>query len=127
MNWYLKVLKQYSDFKGRSRRKEYWMFILINLIITVGLGFLDRSLGTTYGDLNEEGYIETFYGLAVLLPYLAVTARRMHDVGKSGWYMLIPIYNFILACTDSVNGENEWGENPKGEGNNSVINQIGKE
>jgi uncharacterized membrane protein YhaH (DUF805 family) len=127
MNWYLKVLNQYSDFKGRSRRKEYWMFVLINLIITVGLGFLDRSLGTTYGDLNEEGYIETFYSLAVLLPYLAVTARRMHDVGKSGWYMLIPIYNFILACTDSVNGENEWGENPKGERNNSVINQIGKE
>jgi uncharacterized membrane protein YhaH (DUF805 family) len=127
MNWYLKVLNQYSDFKGRSRRKEYWMFVLINLIISVGLGFLDRSLGTTYGDLNEEGYIETFYGLAVLLPYLAVTARRMHDVGKSGWYMLIPIYNFILACTDSENGENEWGENPKGEGNNSVINQIGKE
>ena len=51
----------------------------------------------------------------------------MHDAGKSGWYLLIPIYSLILACTDSVNGENKWGENPKGIGNNSTINEIGKE
>ena len=127
MNWYLKVLKQYTDFNGRARRKEYWMFVLFNTIFTVCLVFLDQTLGTTYGELNEDGYLETVYSLAVLLPYLAVTARRMHDVGKSGWYMLIPFYNFILACTDSENGENKWGENPKGIGNNSEINLIGKE
>ena len=127
MNWYLKVLKQYTDFNGRARRKEYWMFILFNSIFSVCLVFLDQALGTTYGELNEDGYLETIYSLAVLLPYLAVTARRMHDIGKSGWFMLIPIYNFILACTDSENGENKWGENPKGIGNNSEINLIGKE
>jgi uncharacterized membrane protein YhaH (DUF805 family) len=127
MNWYFKVLKQYGDFKGRARRKEYWMFILFTTIISLLLIILDNVLGTTYGELNEDGYIETVYSLAILIPYLAVTVRRMHDTGKSGWYMLIPIYNFILACTDGERSENEWGENPKAEGNNSAINQIGKE
>ena len=127
MNWYLKVLKQYLDFSGRARRKEYWMFILFNTIISIVLILLDTALGTTYGELNDEGYIETFYSLAILIPYLAVTVRRMHDVGKSGWYMLIPIYNFILACTDSDHGSNEYGDNPKGIGNDSDINLIGKE
>ena len=127
MNWYLKVLKQYVDFNGRARRKEYWMFVLINFIITLGLGVLDQSLGTTFGDYNEDGYLETFYSLAILLPYLAVTVRRMHDVGKSGWYMLIPIYNFVLACSDGETKENKWGKNPKGIGNDSDINLIGKE
>ncbi|TXD49288.1 DUF805 domain-containing protein [Polaribacter sp. IC073] len=126
MNWYLKVLKQYSDFKGRARRKEYWMFVLFNIIFSILLVFLDKALGTTYGEFNEDGYFESFYSLAVLLPYIAVTARRMHDVGKSGWYMLIPIYNLILLCTDSDNGENKWGENPKGIGNNAEIDAIGK-
>jgi uncharacterized membrane protein YhaH (DUF805 family) len=127
MNWYLKVLKQYADFNGRARRKEYWIFVLINFIITLGLGVLDQSLGTTFGDYNEDGYLETFYSLAILLPYLAVTVRRMHDVGKSGWYMLIPIYNFVLACSDGETKENKWGKNPKGIGNDSDINLIGKE
>ncbi|MDN3620121.1 DUF805 domain-containing protein [Polaribacter undariae] len=127
MNWYIKVIKQYSDFKGRARRQEYWMFILINTIISIGFMFMDKMFGTNYGELGEDGYLETLYSLAVLVPYIAVTARRMHDVGKSGWYMLIPIYNFILACSNSENGENKWGENPKGEGNSSEINQIGQE
>ncbi|MGJ8760752.1 MAG: DUF805 domain-containing protein [Polaribacter sp.] len=127
MNWYIKVIKQYSDFKGRARRQEYWMFILINSIISIGFMFMDKIFGTNYGEFGEDGYLETFYSLAVLLPYIAVTVRRMHDVGKSGWYMLIPFYNFYLACTNSENGENKWGENPKGEGNSSEINQIGQE
>ena len=127
MNWYIKVIKQYSDFKGRARRQEYWMFILINTIISIGFMFMDKIFGTNYGEFGEDGYLETLYSLAVLVPYIAVTARRMHDVGKSGWYMLIPIYNLILACSNSENGENKWGENPKGEGNSSEINQIGQE
>ncbi|PQJ72928.1 MULTISPECIES: DUF805 domain-containing protein [Polaribacter] len=127
MNWYIKVLKQYSDFKGRARRKEYWMFVLINLIISIGLMFLDKILGTTYGELNEDGYLETLYSLVVLVPYIAVAVRRTHDAGKSGWFVLIPFYNLYLLCIDSENGENKWGENPKGIGNNSEINQIGQE
>lgn len=100
MNWYLKVLKQYADFNGRARRKEYWMFILFNAIVSTVLNVISPEVGG-------------LYSLAVLIPTLAVLIRRMHDVGKSGWYCLIPIYNFILALTDSESGENEYGVNPK--------------
>ncbi|AQS93129.1 hypothetical protein BXQ17_03120 [Polaribacter sp. BM10] len=123
MNWYLKVLKQYADFKGRARRKEYWMFVLINSIISFSLKFI------MHGSLvsPETSLIETIYSIAVLLPYLAVGVRRMHDAGKSGWFLLIPFYNLYLACTDSENGENKWGSNPKGLGNSNEIDFIGNE
>ncbi|MBU3012368.1 DUF805 domain-containing protein [Polaribacter vadi] len=127
MNWYLKVLQQYSDFKGRARRKEYWMFVLINAIISILMKVLDNVFGTTYGFLNEDGYLETIYSLATLVPTLAVSARRMHDVGKSGWYMLIPIYNLILFCTDGEYDVNKWGANPKHDQQELMINEIGKE
>lgn len=100
MNWYLKVLKQYADFNGRARRKEYWMFILFNAIISIVLSVISTE-------------VNGIYSLAVFIPTLAVSIRRMHDAGKSGWYILIPIYNLILALTDSDSGENEYGVNPK--------------
>lgn len=113
MEWYLKVLRNYAGFDGRARRKEFWMFFLINLIINYALMFIGVKMGFAM--------LSTLYGLAVLIPYLAVFARRMHDVGKSGWYMLIPIYNIILAATDSQNGSNEYGPNPKGLGNDDEV------
>ena len=100
MNYYLKVLKQYADFNGRARRKEYWMFFLFNVIISTVLSMIAPIL---YG----------FYYLAVLVPTIAVTVRRMHDAGKNGWFCMIPFYNIILACTDGDSGENEYGSNPK--------------
>ncbi len=122
MNWYLKVLKQYADFNGRARRKELWMFFLFNILISYGI------LGITLGlNLPELSILSTLYSFAVLVPNIAVWVRRMHDVGKSGWYCLIPIYNLVLACTDSEPGKNKWGDNPKGIGNDSDINQIGQE
>lgn len=122
MNWYVKVLKQYADFSGRARRKEYWMFILFNMLISYGI------LGITLGlNLPELSILSSLYSLAVFVPSIAVLVRRMHDVGKSGWYCLIPIYNLILACTDSEHGKNKWGDNPKGIGNDSEINNIGIE
>ena len=102
MNYYLKVLKQYADFNGRARRKEYWMFILFNAIVSTVLSMIEP---TVYG----------IYSLALIIPTFAVAVRRMHDVGKSGWYVLIPIYNLILACTDGDSGDNEYGSNPKTE------------
>jgi uncharacterized membrane protein YhaH (DUF805 family) len=105
MKWYLKVLKNYAVFNGRARRKEYWMFILINTLLSYLLIFIDMSAQTVY--------LNTIYSLAVLVPSIAVTARRMHDVGKSGWFMLIPIYNFILAVTTGDEGDNEYGSDPK--------------
>jgi len=120
MNWYLKVLKQYVDFNGRARRKEYWMFSLISLIITYGIVGIAMAI-----DAPALASISSIYSLAVLLPTIAVGVRRMHDVGKSGWFLLIPIYNLILACTNGDVGENEYGPDPKNP--NSELNDIGTE
>ncbi|TCP21679.1 uncharacterized protein DUF805 [Tenacibaculum skagerrakense] len=87
MNWYLKVLNQYVDFKGRARRKEYWMFTLVSTLISWIISFF-----IIFFEAPEFGIIESLYSLGVLLPSIAVGVRRMHDVGKSGWYLLIPIY-----------------------------------
>jgi uncharacterized membrane protein YhaH (DUF805 family) len=119
MNWYLKVLKQYADFNGRARRKEYWMFALFNFIFTIVAIILDYALDLTAGEL-PYGVIYFLYTLAVFIPSLAVVVRRLHDVGKSGWMILIPlipligsIWLFILLVTDSKPGENQYGQNPK--------------
>jgi uncharacterized membrane protein YhaH (DUF805 family) len=122
MNWYLKVLKQFADFKGRARRKEYWMFTLFNVIITYGITLLGVSI-----EVPELETVSSIYSIVVLVPTLAVGVRRMHDVGKSGWYLLIPIYSLVLACTDSEGNTNKWGDNPKGFGNNAEIDGIGTE
>ena len=118
MNWYLKVLKQYADFNGRARRKEYWMFFLFNIIITYGLQFIAIA-----AELPEILLVSTLYSFGVLIPSIAVGVRRMHDAGKSGWYLLIPIYSLILACTDSEEGSNKWGANPKNP--NTELDDIG--
>lgn len=117
MNEYLEVLKKYALFDGRARRKEFWMFTLISTIITYALLFIGLKIDfPLFGNL---------YSLAVLLPTIGVWCRRMHDTGKSGWFMLIPLYNLYLACIDSDAGENEFGSNPKGIGNDE-IGEIGK-
>jgi len=106
MNYYLQVLKNYAQFNGRARRSEYWYFVLFSTIVSVGLTALDLVLGT--------GFLNSLYSLAVLIPSIAVGIRRMHDVDKSGWFILIPIYNLILACTEGTKGDNEYGPDPKG-------------
>jgi uncharacterized membrane protein YhaH (DUF805 family) len=105
MNWYLEVLKKYAVFSGRARRSEYWYFFLFNILIAVALVLL--------GALIHNTILNTLYSLAVLIPGIAVGVRRMHDVGKSGWYLLIPIYSLVLACTDGNTGTNEYGQDPK--------------
>ena len=122
MNWYLKVLKQYADFKGRARRQEYWMFFLFNMIISISFTVL--AIVTGISTLASLGSI---YSLAVLIPGIAVAVRRVHDTGKSGWFILIPLYNLYLMFIDSTPGPNEYGENPKGIGNDTSIDQIGTE
>jgi uncharacterized membrane protein YhaH (DUF805 family) len=108
MEYYLKVLKNYANFNGRARRKEYWMFVLFHIIIFVVLEGLAIGLQSMI-----FGLILMVYALGTLIPALAVTIRRMHDVSKSGWFCLIPIYSLILAVTDSTPGANEYGPNPK--------------
>jgi len=117
MNWYLKVLKQYADFSGRARRKEYWMFVLFNMIFAIVAAILDNVLGIA---MEGTGYgpLYGIYALAVLIPGLAVAVRRLHDVGKSGWMILITlipligaIWLLVLLVTDSNLGENQYGQN----------------
>lgn len=115
MNWYIKVIQNYALFSGRARRKEYWMFFLFNVIISMVFTIIDQIVFGLY----QPQWLSNLYSLAVLVPSLAVAVRRMHDVGKSGWYILIPIYNLILAVTEGDNGPNEYGEDPKNETNQS--------
>ncbi|TCI91103.1 DUF805 domain-containing protein [Tenacibaculum sp. M341] len=128
MNWYVKVLKQYVDFNGRARRQEFWMFTLINFLISLAINILSLAIAP------ELAILGTLYSLAVLLPSLAVGARRLHDIGKSGWLLLlilIPLIGVILLivwwATDSEHGPNDWGPNPKGIGNVNEIDSLGKE
>ncbi len=105
MNYVTHVFKNYANFNGRARRSEYWYFTLFVIICYVALGFIDRMLGMAV--------LSMIFMLGVLVPAIAVGVRRMHDVGKPGWFILIPIYSLILACTDGVKGENEYGPDPK--------------
>lgn len=113
MKWYLKVVRDnYANFEGRARRQEYWMFVLFNLIFTYGgiflLGLVAYAIESPY-----IIFLVYVYLLAIMIPSIAVAVRRMHDVGKSGWYILIPIYSLILAVTEGDKGPNEYGEDPK--------------
>ena len=105
MNWYLTVLKKYSIFSGRARRSEYWYFVLFNSLIVIALEL--------FGVYLNSPILAAVYNLAVLVPSLAVAVRRMHDVNKSGWFILIPFYNLVLACTDGTVGPNKYGPDPK--------------
>jgi uncharacterized membrane protein YhaH (DUF805 family) len=119
MNWYLKVLKQYADFNGRARRKEYWMFVLFNMIFAIVAMILDNVLGIAMEGIGY-GPLYGLYLLAIIIPSIAVGVRRLHDIGKSGWMMLISfipliggIWLLVLFVTDGNPGENEYGANPK--------------
>jgi uncharacterized membrane protein YhaH (DUF805 family) len=94
MEWYLNpITKHYFDFQGVASRKEYWMFFLFNVIIAFVIGFV--------AGLIRIPVISTLYSLAVLLPGIGIAVRRMHDIGKSGWWVLAPFYNIWLLCQPS--------------------------
>ncbi|MCW2901117.1 MAG: hypothetical protein JWO67_3382 [Streptosporangiaceae bacterium] len=113
MNWYLAVLKNYAGFSGRARRTEYWMFVLFNVIITVVLNAISMAI-------KQGSLLGSIYGLAVLIPGLAVAVRRLHDTGRSGWWLLIAlvpvvgvIVLIIFMATAGQPGDNAHGPNPK--------------
>ena len=119
MDWYLEVLKKYAVFDGRARRQEYWMFILFNIIITAVLALIDSLIGTV---IRQAGFglLQGLYDLAVLIPSIALTVRRLHDTGRTGWWILIvliPVIGgivlLIFMLLDSEPGENQYGPNPK--------------
>jgi len=132
MNWYLKVVRDnYANFQGRARRQEYWMFTLINILFIIGIAIISGVIAS----ITESPaimFLYIIYALGVIIPSLAVTVRRLHDTGKSGWYYFISLIPFIggiwliiLLATEGDKGTNEYGSDPK-EINHKEINDIGK-
>lgn len=113
MHYYFDVFKKYAVFSGRASRKEYWMFILFNAIVNFVLGLVLGFIGAIAGiDPIYANIVVLIYGLAILVPSIAVGIRRMHDVDKSGWFILIPIYNLILVLSSGTKGVNKYGPEP---------------
>ena len=116
--WYPEVLKKYAVFSGRAHRKEYWFFFLVNVLIALALGVIDGLIGIS-GDANQSVLV-SLYWLAVLVPSIAVGVRRLHDTGRSGWWMLlglVPIVGLVLLVflvLDGQRGPNAYGPDPKG-------------
>ena len=132
MNWYLKVIRDnYANFSGRARRTEYWMFYLIHIIIVFALAFFGGVISGSSDSML--GMIPIFiYMLATLLPSLAVSVRRLHDTGKSGWYYLFTFIPYIggiillvFMVIDGDKGPNKYGPDPKAP-EYEDINEIGK-
>ena len=122
--YYLDILtNKYADFNGRARRKEYWMWTLYYTIVLLFAMVLDNVLGLNFelfGQPLGYGWLYVTIGITHLIPGLGIVVRRLHDVGKSGWFyliILIPLIGFIwilvLFCTDGVKEDNKWGSNPK--------------
>ena len=109
------VFTKYVDFSGRARRSEYWWWVLVYSVVGGVLSGLANSTGST-----AIAVISVIVFLACLLPNLAVSARRLHDIGRSGWWLLLEltcvgaIVILIWACMDSQPGDNQYGPNPKG-------------
>lgn len=119
MNWFLVALKKYATFSGRAQRAEYWYFMLFYILIFIGLSIIDGVTGTFSAEAGI-GLLSGLYSLAILIPSLAVGVCRLHDTGRSGWWLLIGIIPLIGAIVliiffvqDSVSGDNLYGSNPK--------------
>lgn len=127
MKWYIKAVKNYAGFDGRAHRTEFWMFSLISLIISIVLGLVDYAFG--FGGLSESAFasgpLESLYSLVILLPSLAVGARRLHDIGRSGWWQLLvlTIIGIILLIIwwamagkkeTNDHGPEPWSVDPQG-------------
>ncbi|WP_077338266.1 DUF805 domain-containing protein [Pseudocolwellia agarivorans] len=111
MEHFVGTFKKYADFKGRARRKEYWMFILFYLIIIIGLSIVDYTIGT--------GFLSSIFSLVMFVPSLSIAARRLHDTGRTGWWQLIylvPLVGLIVMLiflTQDSHDANDYGQNPK--------------
>jgi uncharacterized membrane protein YhaH (DUF805 family) len=136
MYWYLEVMKKYAVFTGRARRKEYWMFHLVNFVILLPImgvaiaGILMQPRTHRPGLFLPFFLIAFGYSLATLIPSLAVSVRRLHDTDLSGWWLLISlvplggIVVFVFHVLDGTPGPNRYGPNPKG-GVTSAAGQYG--
>ncbi|WP_171112657.1 MULTISPECIES: DUF805 domain-containing protein [Streptomyces] len=113
MHWFVEVVKKYAVFSGRARRKEYWMYTLFYMIIAIVLAIVDATV------LGSQ-ILSLILAVGLLLPSLGVTVRRLHDTGRTGWWILIGIVPLVgsivllvFLCLDGETGANKYGENPK--------------
>jgi uncharacterized membrane protein YhaH (DUF805 family) len=120
MEWYLKALKNYAGFSGRAQRKEYWFYVLFYIVFGVVVAFVEGLLGLGNPETGS-GPLSMIYALAFLIPSIAVSVRRLHDTGRTGWWLLLALIPIIGALVliyfyvlDSQPGDNEYGPNPKG-------------
>jgi uncharacterized membrane protein YhaH (DUF805 family) len=125
MKWYFQVLKKYAKFEGRARRAEYWWFVFLNVVIECAAAFVAAVLGIVGSSiLSGPGdqvmqtgevagiLVGILCNLFVVIPSIAVAVRRMHDIGRSGWWLWAPVINFIFLCLGSQSSENGYGANP---------------
>ena len=117
MNCYFEVLKKYAVFRGRARRKEYWMFVFLNVLIAIVLSTIAHFIGIA--DAQGNNILSTIYGLGMLIPGIAVTVRRLHDTDRSGWWLLLnfapcvgAIVLLVFMIQEGTEGENEYGSDP---------------
>ena len=118
LDYYLGAFKKYATFAGRARRSEYWYFSLMNMIVSFAIGFVMAFVGVPA--------LSGLYSLFAFLPAIAVSVRRAHDVNRSGWFLLIPIYGIIMMFMKGTEGPNKFGDDPKGSGpnNNQHNNKV---
>ncbi|MCH8485358.1 MAG: DUF805 domain-containing protein [Candidatus Cyclonatronum sp.] len=129
MEWYIMALKRFSDFQGRSRRKEYWFFQLFNLMIIFAISFMETLSGV---DIEEGlGPFAILFSLIMFIPGLAVSVRRLHDTNRSGFWLLmafIPLIGFIVLLyfmfSEGDEGSNSYGPDPK---QDQIIHREAKE
>lgn len=136
IDYYKKVvLENYANFSGRARRSEYWYFVLANILIFFGLMIISVAVSAAMGNEGLGMFfmvVMILYGLYIIIPSLALAVRRMHDIGKSGWYYFVQFIPFIggiwflvLLCTDGDHGTNAYGADPKNDF--SELEEIGSE
>lgn len=114
MDWYITAWKKALVFKGRARRKEYWLFFLFTLLVSMLLGLIMGMAESLIGEqevLNK--LLKNAFIIASMIAGFSAGVRRMHDIGKSGWWIIVPVVSLVFACLDSQPHENEYGANPK--------------
>jgi uncharacterized membrane protein YhaH (DUF805 family) len=136
LDWWKKVhLQNYANFNGRARRAEYWYAYLLNIIIflPIYILFIIAAVNESQVMMMVTGALMLVMGLALIVPYLAVAARRLHDTNRSGWFLLlslvpfVSIIVFVFTVLEGTKGENDFGKDPKDFTNHDELNQIGAE
>lgn len=124
MSWFILAWQRATDFSGRSRRKEYWLFTLFNALIIIVLAVISASFDWMFFGEGSKGgtlpFVLILYCIAAFIPSISITVRRLHDIGKSGWWYfisIVPIVGgiilFIFTVLDSEPFPNQWGLDPK--------------